>query len=472
MKLVDESGWRGARLPELRGEIYARLREKLGTISSEGDSVIGQIIGINAEDDLQVVESLGWLYMGFFISQGEGPQLDGKGEILGVRRRGLTHSSVVVVYLLEGGSSVDAGDTFTVSGINGEWGVSAPIAADKKRAVGVILEINDAALITGNVFVISVNAVDYTTSYETGDTSTSVMSRLFGIAAEANTSLSTMSTEFGLMLYVDDGETLATFAYSDEVFSVIRVAMPVMAFYQSDEEFPLVEYGDIVTNEILVLSPGIRGFEIELDEVYRPRLQAAANKRSIGVAASRPGIRAAVAAVSGVTYCSVNSNRTIETNSDGLPGKSVRVFVSGGNDDDIAQAIWDSASGEVNTYGANYGTASDGEVTETMYFDRQAYQLVYVSVSGAVWDVEIGTQPDDYFTVVRTVIEDYFSALPVSRDVFAGQIYARLLIALPPLTDIVIYVGVNSPPTERAVSISDGVVGVTKDSAITIEGES
>ncbi|EPK3281739.1 hypothetical protein I9753_001453 [Serratia marcescens] len=32
MKLVDDSGWRGARLQEFRAEIYSSLKSLLGTI--------------------------------------------------------------------------------------------------------------------------------------------------------------------------------------------------------------------------------------------------------------------------------------------------------------------------------------------------------------------------------------------------------------------------------------------------------
>lgn len=45
------------------------------------------------------------------------------------------------------------------------------------------------------------------------------------------------------------------------------------------------------------------------------------------VSASRPGIKNAVLAVAGVSYVTVNTNRRIETDSDGLPGKSVQVLL-------------------------------------------------------------------------------------------------------------------------------------------------
>lgn len=471
MQLVNDGGWRGARLPELRGEIYGKLSGLLGKISSEGDSVIGQVIAVSSEDDLQIIEAMGWLYAGFFISEGEGAQLDGAGEWFNLRRYGLTQSSARVIYLLKADGSVNAGDVFQVYGIDGDWEVAVTTTADVNQANGLVLSVIDSALVTGNTFVITVNGTEYTTQFETGDTSDSVIARLFGIVIDSDATMTTDTTAYGEMLFVADGATTAAYSFSDAVFDVVRVGMPVTAYYQSQTSFPVVDYGDVVSDDILVLANGTQGYLIEKDESYRARLQAKAAAKQQSVSASHPGIRTAVLAVEGVSYCGVNNNRGISTDSNGLPGKSIQVFVAGGEDNDVAQAIYDACAGECNTYGVNFGTATDGESTETMYFSRQAYQEIFVSLADAQWDAETTGQPDDYYTVARTVIEDYFSLLAVGRDVFAGQIYARLLTALPTLTDITVTVGTTASPTGKQVSIADGVIAVTDDAAITIEGE-
>lgn len=471
MKLVDDSGWRGARLPELRGDINAATREKLGNVSTEGDSVVGQLQAVQAEDDLQFVEAAGWLYGGFFISQGEGIQLDGAGEILGVKRIGLTQSIARVVYLLDNGQEVAAGDEFTINGIDGDWLVSTPLVATPTRCNGLILAVKEAQLIADNVFVISVNGTDYSTVYEDGDTSDSIIGRLFGIITAAEKTQTVSDTKYGTLLHVADGYTEANYTFSDLVFDVIKVGEPAQGVYQSDTVFPSVQYGDIISDDILVLSAGITGYLIEGDTSYRRRLQAAAGARSIGAGASRPGIKRAVSAVLGVTFCDVIVNRGITTDANGLPGKSVHVFVAGGDDDAIAQAIWTAAAGEANTFGVSYGIATDGETSETMYFDRQAFQLVYVTVSDPVWDKEVSDEPDDFIPTARAIVQDYFSSLGVGRDVFAGQIGARLIVAFKALTMVAVKVGIVSPPTDKSVPMGSGVVAVITDDSVKITGE-
>lgn len=478
LDLLGDSGWRGARLPEIRGEIYASLRALLkapdgspAVISSDGDSVIGQLIATCAEEDLQIIEAMGWLFGGFFISQGESAQLDGAGEWLNVTRYGLVRSSVRAVCLLEQDGVITAGDSFSVSGIDGEWIVSSTETPDIASCTGIVLSVNPDALVVGNVFVLSVNGREYTTPFESGDTSIKVLSRLYGQVIVGDAAMTTMSTAYGEMLFVADGMSRAHFAFAQSVFNAVRIGVPVVAFFDSETDFPVVDYGDVVSDDVLILANGSKGFLIEDDESYRARLKAAAAARQAVKGASRPGIKAAVMAVEGVSFCSVNRNRGIETDETGLPGKSIQVFVAGGSDNDVAQAIYESVAGEANTYGGTFGTATDGDTTETMYFTRQAYQSVFVSVTGDAWDSETTGKPADYAAVARAVIGDYFSGLIVGRDVFAKQIESSLMVALPTLIDITVSVGITASPSARTVSIADGAIAVTSDSAITIEGE-
>lgn len=244
--------------------------------------------------------------------------------------------------------------------------------------------------------------------------------------------------------------------------------MPATTWYDSDTEFPDVRFGYVATDDILILANGSKGFEIEDDEQYRERLFEAAEAGRKNASASRPGIKNAVLAVAGVSYVTVNTNRGIETDADGLPGKSVQVFVAGGDSDAIAQAIYDAAAAECGFYGNTSGTATDGTTTETVYFTRQSFQLVYVSVSGDTWDAETTGKPDDYESVAKSVITGYFSQLEMGRDVFAGQISARLITAFPTMTDVTVTVGTSESPTGKTVPISSGVVAVTDSTSVVV----
>nr|WP_217500090.1 baseplate J/gp47 family protein [Kosakonia sacchari] len=455
-------------MPEVHGEKFEKLKGLLGNINPNGDSLVGQTIAILAEDDLNIIEALGWLYSGFFISQAEEGALDGLGEGLFLPRFGLTRSSVYVVCLLEPGNTVAAGEDFTITGSDGDWQTDSTAAENGKTATGFVLAVNDAAILSGNTFTVSVFGRPYSTQYQDGDTSDIIIARLFTLIAAAESSLTTFATAYGLMLYAADGKTLIQFSFATDVFDVVRTGIAVLAVYQSDTEFPEALFGYVATDDILVLSNGSKGYLIEDDEQYRARLQTAATARRVTVSASRPGIKNAVLAVPGVTFVQVDNNRGIDTDANGIPGKSVQVFVAGGDTDAIAQAIYDAAAGECGFYGDVAGTATDGNTSETVYFSRQSYQLVFVDVSGDVWDAETTGRPNDYTSVAINIVQTYFASLAVAQDVFAKQIEARLMMAFPTLTDVVVNVGIASLPAAKTVSIGSGVIAVTDISSITV----
>ncbi|EEJ6438667.1 baseplate protein, partial [Salmonella enterica subsp. enterica] len=294
------------------------------------------------------------------------------------------------------------------------------------------------------------------------------LSRLYTQITAAETSLTTYKSSYGTLLYAADGRTLIQFSFADDIFDIVRAGIPAVAYYQSDTEFPAVLFGYVATDQILVLANGVKGYLIEDDESYRVRIQAAAAAARVNISASRPGIKNAVLAVSGVSYASVEVNRGINTNAEGIPGKSIQVFVAGGDDNAIAQAIYDAAAAECGFHGDTSGIATDGEITETVYFSRQSFQLVYVDVSGDIWDSETTGRPTDYVSVAKNIITAYFAQLTPGKDVFAGQIYARLLSAFSTLTDVTVKIGITSPPADKHVSVGSGIIAVTDSTSVTV----
>lgn len=89
------------------------------------------------------------------------------------------------------------------------------------------------------------------------------------------------------------------------------------------------------------------GRDLETDQDFRIRRE---ELLQVSGAGTLEAIRAAVRQVPNVTQAFAFENVTLVTNPDGLPGKSFEVVVSGGDDTAIAQAIFDSKGGGIESF--------------------------------------------------------------------------------------------------------------------------
>lgn len=125
------------------------------------------------------------------------------------------------------------------------------------------------------------------------------------------------------------------------------------------------------------------GTDQETLDALRTRREASLGTAGKGTVAA---IKAAVEEVDGVIDNRVIENDTAAT-VDGVPPRSIRVVVwdgAGGaaDDDELAQAIYDSKATGTPTYGAESGTALDPwDASKTISFDRATQREVYVEVS-------------------------------------------------------------------------------------------
>ena len=209
-------------------------------------------------------------------------------------------------------------------------------------------------------------------------------------------------------------------------------------------------------------NPTEGGRDTETDEEFRYRIKTTI--QSLGKA-TLDAILAKVRNVEGVKTAKIEENDTMNdyTETGGLPPKSFRVFVYGGNDEDVAQAIFDSKPAGIQPYGSISGVAYDQDGNEyTIYFERPTEVHIYV-------DVQItsdGTSIDQQ--VVKDAIKDYINNLNIGEDV----IYAKVLAAvmnIQGVKDAVVYIGTSGPPSGTSnIAIGDNEIAQTDDDKIAV----
>lgn len=184
------------------------------------------------------------------------------------------------------------------------------------------------------------------------------------------------------------------------------------------------------------------GQDIELDPVMRLRRLS---ELSADAVATIDAIRARVNEVTGVLDSFVIENRSENTDFDtGLPPNSVNAVVDGGADNAVAQKLWDSLAGGVQSYGQSSGIATDDNGdSQTVEFDRPTDIDIYVDYTLTV----DANYPVDGDTQLKALVVATGDALLIGQDVIASK-FKALAFQISGVVDVTAFgIGTAASPT-------------------------
>ena len=163
---------------------------------------------------------------------------------------------------------------------------------------------------------------------------------------------------------------------------------------------------------------GDPGEDLESDESLRVRRAAAAKVRKSR--ATDPAIEAALLDVRGVSSAIVKSNRGFATDSDGIPGKSFNSLVIGGNDNDIAQCIYENQPAGIQSYGNTSVNITDSHgIEQQISFSRPTVVYLWVKVTYSLYDEEAFPGQDAVKTALVEWAEREYT---LGKDVISTRI--------------------------------------------------
>jgi len=209
-------------------------------------------------------------------------------------------------------------------------------------------------------------------------------------------------------------------------------------------------------------NPTSGGKDTETDKEFRYRIKTTI--QSLG-RATLDAILAKVRSVEGVKTASIEENDTMNdyTATGGLPPKSFRVFVYGGADADIAQAIFDAKPAGIQPYGSVSATAYDADGNpHTVYFERPTEVAIYVDVQATTDGTAVSTQD------VKDAIKAYFDSLELGDDVIYNKVVSAVL-SVQGIVDATVKIDTSSPPAGTSnIAIDSDEIAVTDDTKITV----
>lgn len=156
---------------------------------------------------------------------------------------------------------------------------------------------------------------------------------------------------------------------------------------------------------------------IEDDERLRYRFKL--NKGS-GNVSSFNSILFSINSVEGVTFSNIQQNTTANTSGSGITNNGLAITVQGGNEDEVALAIFDSISAGIETVGDIEKSVSDiNGGSHIIRFSRPKLVPIEISMSLTVYpDFPVGGQ-----IAIKQAIVEYFNKLSVGEDIHYSRLY-------------------------------------------------
>lgn len=236
------------------------------------------------------------------------------------------------------------------------------------------------------------------------------------------------------------------------------------------------EKGNVPANTITVVTQPISGVDSitnpiaadfgrdrETNHKLRNRYFNQLGQNSSDVIAA---ITAAVSDINEVRQVKVFENDTEQTNSLGMPMKSVFAVVLGGLEEDIAQAIYTAKAGGIRAYGDIITDVYDeGGTVHKIGFSRPTDVDTYYTID-LTTDDDYPVNGDDLIT---DAIVDYLDELIIADDIIHSKITHEIHGACSGIIDFELYIGTAaSPTTKDNIEISGLEVAITGTDKVVI----
>jgi hypothetical protein len=208
------------------------------------------------------------------------------------------------------------------------------------------------------------------------------------------------------------------------------------------------------------LAAGLAGRIAETDEELRNRRRELL--AGLGAATDEAIRQAVLQEVDGVTACLVISNRTDVTDGDGRPPHSFETIVSGGDEDDIAQVIWENTPSGIYPEGDIVKTVVDSTGKgQTVRFSRPTNVYIWVDLEYSL-NIEESFPVNGEDLIKDNIVEWTLQNINIGDDV----IYQRLSIPIyevPGIGTIQIELATSATPTGPPGAYSAANVVIASD---------
>ena len=425
---LSSEGFKQKRLADIIQSMNQRIADQLGVqISTEANSVFGQLIGVFSYEIADLWEQTAQVYGAMYPHTASGLSLDNAAALAGITPISAEKTTVVCTCYGIDGTQIPYGSQIS-SASNSNivfqcTDSNAVISSTSACDVGITLEEVDAVTYTVTI--------DGTPHSYTADGTETIAQVLTALGSSITEVTATVENDVLELVESNQENTFSCSISADLIFEHIGSPVTFECMTTGAITPAIGDLTDIVTtyagwDSVSNNVPANTGREAESDTALRQRWNNSLYTRSVGMTDS---IAYALLTLNGVTSAYVYENSTDSTDADGRPPHSIEAVVNGGEVDEIGLTIWQKKSAGIDTYGSQSVSINDSQgFPHTINFNRPLVVPIYLDI--AVTEYPEEALPPNAQTMIVDSVIIYGDSLTVGNDVilqrFMGAIYQNV----------------------------------------------
>lgn len=472
---ITDEGFQAKRLEDFVIELTEEYEAELGNVDTSPESVLGVQIGIQAKAFADLWEGYQALYASFYPDSASGIPLDNVLSLTGLKRLDATKSTGTIQATGVNGTAIAAARVVSVTGTGDRFETSAAGTISAAACVTSIIEITT---VTDSIdYTATINGEAHTFNSGVSATAQSIVTGL--IAAIVGGAQPVTPS--------DNGDETITVLADDLTVSFAITLTAEMDFGDITSNIPVIseEFGPIagLSGTIVTIETPVSGwdsvnnaFDMVLgrdDETDTNARLRRSESLQVSGAGTIEAIKARLLQVDNVTGALVEENITLITDGSGRPGKSFEAIVAGGDDQDIADLIWEVKPAGIEPHGTESVLVTDSMgIDHTIKFSRATEIFTWIKVTVTKYTEE--DYPTDGDDQISASVLAHGNTLEIGIDVllqrFLGGIHETPGIASA-LVEVATSATAGGPPGAYGtvdLAISNTEVSVFDSTRITV----
>lgn len=409
--------------------IFQDLLDPEDIVDTSDSSTIGRMINLFSLPESVIWEQLQLAYSSLDPNTASGVALDNIVQYGGLSRRPPSKSNAQALFYGTNGTVLEIGNSVGSTEHKNLFELTSPVLLTPSVSVGVGLSISVENSASYTISYEDYLGVVNTVSYTSGSSATEA-EIIAGLIDAIDTLHPTLiaTEENGLLVITKDNyfqpSTFTTSAniVIDKVKKIgILFSKEVGAISSTANSLTIIKTPVIGWDTVTNILAATEGNLTETDEELRLRFYNTKFEKSTNIL---DALYSALKNIDGVENVAVYENDTNLTDGNGLPPHSVSPIVLGGDDDTIAQTIWDNKPYGIQSYGNTTVDIVDSQgFTRPINFKRPTPVFVYVVINITADDSFPADGVDQIKAQIIQYAKDNFT---VGEDVVYSRLYTPI----------------------------------------------